>query len=217
MKTVRELYADYRIMPSLQMHQLRVAAVVQLVCDNFSQPINKQDIVVACLFHDMGNIIKSDLTRYPEFLAPEGLEYWEGVKADFVQKYGNESHTATAAIAREIGLPENSVGIIERTSFSQIANTLRGNSFEQKIAEYADCRSGTHGIVSIKERFADAVKRYVYRYASVEEAHAKYAEHADMTKVLETQIFEHCSIAPPDINDVTVLPLLKELSEYPVP
>ena len=58
----------------------------------------------------MGNIIKSDLTVFPEFREPEGLDYWQNVKDDYVKKYGTDHHAANAIIAREIGLVDRVVG-----------------------------------------------------------------------------------------------------------
>jgi len=62
-------------MPSLQLHMFRVAGVASVICENFKQPelINQDDIVSACLLHDMGNIIKFNLSLFPQFLEPEGL------------------------------------------------------------------------------------------------------------------------------------------------
>ena len=82
MRIPREVYSEYKIMPTLQLHQLRVAAVARLVCDHLTHPINTRDVILACLFHDMGNIIKSNLNHFPEFCEPEGTAYWEKVKAE---------------------------------------------------------------------------------------------------------------------------------------
>ena len=82
-------------MPNLQEHMLRVAAVASLVCDNFNEPLPKDDIITACLLHDMGNIIKSDLQYFPEFIKPEGLDYWQKVKDEYIEKYSRDEHKAT--------------------------------------------------------------------------------------------------------------------------
>ena len=110
MRTPRELYAQYRIMPKLQLHQLRVTAVAQTICKVFAERVDERTVVTACLFHDMGNIIKFDLTKFPDFLEPEGLEHWSQVKKEFEEKYGFDQHAATLMIARELGL---SVPVLE--------------------------------------------------------------------------------------------------------
>ena len=82
MRTPREIYAEFKIMPNLQLHQLRVAAVGKLISEHFTVPVNVRDVVLACLFHDMGNILKFDLTQFPEFREPQGILYWEEVKKE---------------------------------------------------------------------------------------------------------------------------------------
>jgi len=217
MKTVRGLYADYRIMPSLQLHQLRVAAVAKLVADNFQEVIDKNVVLLSCLFHDMGNIIKSDFSQFPEFSEPEGVAYWQGVKEEFIKKYGGNSHDANVAIAREIGLPKSVIDEIDSFSFGNLTVISEGNSMEQKIGKYGDLRTGPHGILSVHERLKEARARYVTQ-GSDKKHYTKdgFVELSHAAESIETQIFERCRIAPSDINDVTVLPLFKELSEYPV-
>src|SRR3989338_7200834 len=128
MKTPREIYAAYNIMPSLQLHQLRVAAVAKLLCEHLKKSVRTKDVVVACLFHDMGNIVKFQLGDIPEFLEPEGLAYWEGVKAEFIEKYGREQHAANETIAREIGLSEDVISCILAINFSKIGEVVASGS-----------------------------------------------------------------------------------------
>ena len=217
MRTVREIYTAYRIMPSLQMHQLRVAAVAKLIVDNFQQSIDTQVVLLSCLFHDMGNIIKSELSQFPEFSEPEGVEHWQGVKEEFVSKYGENAHDANVAIAREIGVLESVIFEIDSFSFGNLAKIATGNSFELKISKYGDLRTGPYGILSMQERLEEARARYVAQ-GSDRKHYTKdgFVELSHAAESIETQIFERCRIAPSDINDVTVLPLFKELSEYPV-
>src|SRR3954471_17109842 len=112
MEKVSEIYSKYKIMPALQQHQLRVAAVAAIICDSLPG-IDKEAVITACLFHDMGNIIKSDLSYFPEFTKPEGIVYWGKVKQDYIRKYGRDEHTATIAIAKEIGLPEKVMNCLD--------------------------------------------------------------------------------------------------------
>ncbi len=64
MRKISEIYEEYKIMPNLREHQLRVAAVAAQICDNFNKPLNKKEIITACLLHDMGNIIKFKLELF---------------------------------------------------------------------------------------------------------------------------------------------------------
>src|SRR6185436_9316657 len=132
MKTPREIYAQYKIMPNLQLHQLRVAAVGKLICDNFEEPINNSDVVLACLFHDMGNIVKFKLEVFPDALQPEGLEYWQKQKEDVIQKYGPEQHEVSEKIAKEIGLPDTVIHIIANSGVRRVPEMVESNSYEWK-------------------------------------------------------------------------------------
>ncbi len=219
MKTPREIYAQYTIMPSLQTHQLRVAAVAKMICDNSVREIDVRVVLLECLFHDMGNIIKSDLDYFPDFVQPEGKEYWETVKADFVQRYGVEQHAANAAIAREIGLPEQVIEIMNTSGFSLMKDIAATESLELKVCQYADMRVGPHGVLPMKERMLEGRDRYKKREVPVGGASRSEAEFEELmraAKALEEQIFSDVGIKPEDITDAAVEPVIAELWEYPV-
>ncbi len=215
MRTPADIYAEYKIMPSLQLHQLRVAAVAKLICDNLDKPIDERNVVLACLFHDMGNIIKSDLTKFPDFRADKGLEYWEGVKASFIKKYGKNTHEANVAIAKEIGLPAATISYIDSVSFSNLDTIVASASYEQKICEYADTRVGPYGILPLRERLEEARSRYVASGKNyyTEEGYARLSKAAEE---LEEQIFAEVSITPQHINDAAITPVIEELRTYAV-
>ena len=207
MQTPREIYTAYKVMPGLQTHQLRVAAVGKLICENFTQPIEKNDVVLACLFHDMGNIVKFKLDAFPEVLQPEGLEYWEKQKAEMVQKYGPEQHHVSETIAQELGLPDTVIHMIGNSGVSRLPEILVSDSAELKIMQYADLRVAPSGVVSLAERFEDFARRYLGD---------KDNDLLQAGQELEEQIFLRSTIQPEDINDAAVAPLIGELSEYPV-
>lgn len=220
MRTAGDIYQQYKIMPNLQLHQLRVAAVGKIVCDNFNPPagthINAQDIVLACLFHDMGNILKFDLTVFPEALEPEGLAYWESVKKEFEEKYGKEQHSASKAIGREIGLPQSVLDIIESIRFSNLEEILAEPSFERKITEYSDCRVAPYGITSVRERFLDGRKRYIRHFPNAAENDEHYNALTRAGYEIEKRIFQHMPLSPEDINDESAAPHIEALRSYPV-
>ena len=65
--TILEIYEKYKIMPQLQEHQLRVASVAKTICDHLLVPVHTDHVVSVCLLHDMGNILKFDLQKFPQF------------------------------------------------------------------------------------------------------------------------------------------------------
>ena len=215
-RTVQNIYETYRIMPALQMHQLRVAAVAQTLCNNFTRDVDTHPVVLACLFHDMGNIIKSDLDTFPEFLEPEGKAHWAMVKTDFIKRYGNEQHTATLKVVREFGLTEQARALIDSVAFSKLLGTRDGDSYEQKIVEYSDCRVGPHGVLSLDGRLLEARNRYAARRSDIPRDAEAFETHIQAAHDIEQQIFAEATIAPDDITEQSVQPLIGELRGYEV-
>ena len=198
------------------MHQLRVAAVGKLVCDNFREPVHERDVVLACLFHDTGNIIKSDLATFPEFLEPEGYAHWQEEKDNFVRKYGTDEHAATIAIARELALPQEVLAYIDGIGFSALHATRDSLSYEQKICEYADLRVGPYGILSLDERIAEAGVRYRGRHKDMPANEDAFSALARSAHEIESQIFSRTNIGPTDITDASAAPVIEELWDYPI-
>src|SRR3989344_4139901 len=159
MRTLRQIYTEYKIMPSLQLHQLRVASVAKLICGSFTKPVNEKEVVLACLFHDMGNILKFDLTVFPEFVEPEGLKYWQKVQEEYRAKYGSDQHEASLKIARGLGLSDAVLLCIDSVAFSKAERTFAEGSWEQKICEYADTRVSPSGVLSLRDRLEEGRKR----------------------------------------------------------
>ncbi len=216
MKTPAEIYAEYKIMPILQLHQLRVAAVAKLICDSYEKSLDAESVMLACLFHDMGNIIKSDLKYFPDSTEPEGLAHWELVKKEFLKKYGSDHHGATAKIAKEIGLPDRVIELLSNIGYSNIGRIVSSDDLEQKIAEYADTRVGPHGVLSLKGRLAEGKERYQDTrmkrpYYETDEGFEKLAEAAHE---LERQVFGGATIAPDDITEAVITPDIEKLREY---
>ena len=206
-------------MPSLALHQVRVAAAAKFIADNFAKPIHKQDVILACLFHDIGNILKFDLTIFPEALQPEGIEYWRAIKDDYRKKYGADQHEATIKIAREIGLSDEVISCISIVAFSKAEEVLQNGSWEQKICEYADSRVAPGGIASLEDRLRDARKRYLARHTDPGAISTQdgFEILLEAERQIERQIFEETSITSEDITDTAIAPIIEELWEYPVP
>lgn len=209
MKTVQEIYSEYKIMPNLQEHQLRVAEVAKIIAENFNGNLDVESIVTACLFHDMGNILKSDLARFPEFVEEKGIEYWQGVKDEFFQKYGPDEHVATQMIAKEVGLNAGAMECLNHIGFSNLGVNEKSDSFENKICNYSDMRVGPHGIISFEERLIDGQKRYASSKHVV--ASEKFEELAQSGRMIENQIFRQSKIRPEEINDEKIKGLLEQL------
>lgn len=212
MKPLLSIYSSYRIMPSLQIHQLRVAAVAKTICDSLIRGVNTKDVVITCLFHDMGNIIKFDLNYFPEFVRPEGLEYWQNIKNEFIEKYGAEEHAATHKIFEEIGLNETQLSYLSAIGFSKTKEAAQTESFEKKICIYADQRVGPHSVLSLNGRIAEGQKRYAGKIKG-NEIYSEFEERVRAIKEVETQIFSISKIKPEEITDESIEKKINALKE----
>jgi hypothetical protein len=150
MKKITEIYDTYRIFSGLREHQVRVAAVASTIVNAAYEPLPKEAIIAACLLHDMGNIIKAPLGSLPELLEPEGISYWQTVKEDFVKTYGLDEHIATVRIAREIGVSNEVIHLIESFGFGKSFLRRDSMTLPEKICGYADMRVGPFGIISLE-------------------------------------------------------------------
>lgn len=213
MRTISDIYREYTIMPNLALHQLRVAAVANTILEALH--MQNASVVSACLLHDMGNMIKFRLTDFPEFLEPQGLEYWEKVKSAMIEKYGPEEHIATKLIAEEIGVSEETMACLQAVGFSQSIKNLDA-PMEHKICAYADMRVGPKGVLTLQERFDDGRKRYANRtdrtLLEVEKLEALYVAGFE----LEKQIFEGLALKPEEITDSHIEKRLQELRSFEV-
>jgi len=215
MKNIIEIYKEYNLMPNLQEHQLRVAAVVKIICDNITTPVNSEIIVIAGLLHDMGNIIKFDLEYFPELNKPEGLDYWLSIQKEYIQKYGEDEHKATIVIMKELEVNPEIVRLVDSMSFRNLCDQATSEDFSVKIIQYADMRVGPYGVLSYEDRMIEGIKRYKNHkklHNAIQEDERK--RFIACGAEIENQIFAKCKIKPEDINDESVGLVIDTLREF---
>jgi hypothetical protein len=216
MATILEIYQRYKIMPNLQEHMLKVAGVALMIGQSLSRPWDETDVINACLLHDMGNILKFNLERFPDFLEPEGLEYWQAVKNDFQAKYGFSEHTATLLIAKELNVSPRTLSLIKSVGFLQAKDNFETADLSRKICAYADMRVAPHGVVLLADRLADLAQRYGNQYQTPEDE-LKRTEFNQCLHGIETTLFEVSRLKPEDITENAVKALLPSLQQVQLP
>ena len=212
MKKITDIYRKYKIMPALAMHQIRVAAVAIEICKNIDITFDKESLVIACLLHDMGNIIKFNLKLFPEQNEPEGIDYWKQVKEEFISKYGKNEHIATAKIAEEIGVNSHVLDLIKFIDSDLIEKINLSDDISKKICMYADTRVTPYGITSFEYRMNEAKERYKDHPNAFDDK--KHLNFKFNLKEIEKQIFSHLKIKPEDINDESVAQDIEKLKNY---
>lgn len=214
MANIVDIYKQFKIMPQLQLHQFRVAAVAKQICDNFNHQIDEQSVVAACLLHDMGNIIKFDLTVFPDFTEPEGLDYWQSIKEEYLKKYKTQDeHPATLAIAGEIGVSDRVIELIGSVGFTHGPANAASEDYGRKICAYSDMRVGPHGVLSLEDRLIDGALRYTGQKFKPGE---RQDEFAIALRKIESQLFLNAAIKPQDISDKSIEPIIESLKSYEI-
>lgn len=214
MRKITDIYEEYKIISNLQMHQLRVAAVAKQICESLNIKIDKESVIIACLLHDMGNIIKFNLDYFPEFLEPEGLLYWQGIQKEYFNKYGHDEHIATLDIIKELGMTEKINTLVDSIGFGRSCIVSKTSDLEKKICTYADFRVSPKNVVSIRDRLIEGKKRYAGRDVDVT-AHDRSLREECMN-IIEKQIFSHTNIKPEDINDESIAKIIEELKDFEI-
>lgn len=214
MPKITDIYREYKIMPNLQEHMLRVAAVASVICDNWQgELIDKKSIVTACLLHDIGNIIKFRFNLSEDEQNPD-IEYWRGVRNEFIEKYGTDEHHATIDIVKELGQSEKVISYIDGVGHDKFGQQIERDDMGIKIVNYADTRVSPYGIVSYQERMDDVLSRYRSHPQFIgDEVHNDFVTSG---YVVEEQIFKQVSIKPEYINDLATSEIIEELKNFEI-
>ncbi|OHB19723.1 MAG: hypothetical protein A2854_03650 [Parcubacteria group bacterium RIFCSPHIGHO2_01_FULL_56_18] len=215
----REIYERYQVPPWLQLHQVRVAAVGKLLAESLTDPVDTHLIVMTCLVHDIGAIVKFDfspsvLAALDDVCPPEDVPHWIAVQEEMHARYGTREYPATDAIIGELDL-EKVRHTFRDMGLSNLPRVLTEGSREARIAQYADLRVGPHSVLPLLQRIADITERYRTRWNA--EGRAEEAAHyPSLSRELEQQLFQDSHITPEDLNDLSIRPVVDALWEYEV-
>jgi HD superfamily phosphodiesterase len=217
MRKISEIYKEYKIIPILQMHQLRVAAVADKICESMDVLVDRRSIICAALLHDMGNSVKFDLvqTKFIFNLSDAEVENIKKDKDEFIKKYGDKEHEVSAKIVKEIDLSERIIEMVLKNSFGNLCMAKDADDLAMKILHYSDNRVSPKGILSYDERMEEARKRYeVMESNDIKEEERKKL--VSCGKEIEKQIFVKCKIKPGDINDESIKSYLEKLKDFEI-
>lgn len=213
---ISEIYKKYDTMPQLQQHQRVVAGVALMIARSLSEDIEEKNLVSAMLLHDMGNIIKFDLTLYPKYLEPLGLRYWSEVKQRYLDTYGFDEHEATIAISYEVNVPSIVLDIIKSVGFTRAPLLVGDVPLSHKIACYADQRVSPFGVMSLQQRITEGRARFLRNKGSISIGD-EFEGRVSALMLLESQIFARSFLSPQDITtEIINEKYMPELMDYAV-
>jgi len=158
---VKKAYEKYNIPINLQKHMLRVAGIAKIACDNWiGKSIDKDAIIMCCLFHDTAKIINFDFSRPQLFDDREkDIDYWKKVQSNIIKKYGNKEINATVNICSEIGLKNKTIDLIKKLDWDNVCDVLAGEDWNSAVTIYSDMRVSPNGVVCLKKRFEELNNR----------------------------------------------------------
>jgi len=205
--TIIDVYRKFSIPKNLQEHMFRVGAVGGIICDHLKEAVVDKELVVkTLLLHDMGNILKFDLTK-TDLLAKEDQAKIENLKVRqklFKIKYGSDPDKATLSIIKEITTDSRIVELCRESHWELAHEFVNTTQWERIICCYADMRVGPLGIVSLDERFDDLEVRRPEEKTALKVLRQQ-------GKSLEGQIQAEVTINLRDIGDEMVELIIQEI------
>lgn len=214
---VQDIYSKFQIPKHLQLHMLRVAAVGQLIGSNFIGSVNVKDITDTLLLHDLGNLLKFDLSKGVELFEEDerNLAYWYGVLETMKSTYSDDEHQATQMMAQKVGVSDRVMFLLSNMGSSNLHKTVEMDDWELKIVSYSDFRVGPHGFLSVEDRFKDILVRYEGR--THELAHKeKTIMKKNNCLLLEEQIQRQVKIQLKNLPEKTLQASVIELSRWSI-
>ncbi len=213
---IQDIYDQYQIPDTLQLHMLRVAGVCKMICDHRKwELLDSQTMLIAALLHDMGNIVRFDLENTPPGLEKlqknYNVEHLKKVQKKIISKFGSEEHSVNMGIAREVWASDDAVEIIGKINFAKLRDEYDTYTIPQVIVKYCDLRVWPYGVISVAERLHEAAVRY-----KKDKRMWELKESIGFMNKVEQRIFSHCILSPQDINDESINPLLEDLRWFDI-
>lgn len=196
--TVLDIYTKLKNPPNLQEHMLRVTKVALFIYDHWNgTPIDKDLLLRVTLLHDVGNIVKFNMQKYPHFLGDEikRVDYWIDVQKEVKEKYGTDDHEVTGKMLSELKVNPIIIQTVLDMSYWNAPIIAKSDNWILKILLYSDLRVSPTGIIPIKERLDDVHSRL-----------EKYKERMDLYEEgleIENQIQQNVSCKLSDITNET--------------
>jgi hypothetical protein len=175
--TTKDVYRQFGTPKNLQQHMLTVTGLICSIQKHWiGEDINWKNLTIAGLLHDLGNVIKFDLDKFPALLGDElpRIDFWREEQKRLVAKYGSDDHVATGEMLNELNIDPEIKEVIQTKSFGNIRNTSKLDDWLPKILQYCDLRTAPNGLMTLDERVEDIKERY-----------DKYAGRPDFPEMIE--------------------------------
>lgn len=209
MANITDIYKHYGIPEMLQMHMFRVAAIADQILSAWNGPnINRESLMRVLLLHDMGNIVKMNIE-------PSESPQTRCMREKYYSKFGKDDHSVSHEIAKELGLSEDELSLMDGKVFIKNDETLLSNNYPRKIGAYADQRAAPDGVLPLLTRLREAQRRYRNKPGSSMN-NPRTEKLIECALKIEKQLMAHCNIEPSDITDSSISFFLENLRTFEV-
>ena len=212
-KQIQSIYERYTIPTNVRRHMFSVAGVAKQICENCTEKIDSTDLIATCLIHDLGNIIKMNLTSEDKIKLldkedVQKLDYFKKKQEEFWKKYGKDDNIANELIAKELGVNDEVIYLLENKAIEHKPIDFWKDDLPLLILAYADCRVSPHGVVSMQER----IDEYAHRneFHKDKEKMDKSKEFEEFSKLMESELFKKMKIKPEEINEESIKKYIQE-------
>lgn len=201
--TIKEVYNKFGTPPNLQEHMMRVAGITIFLRDHWNNGDCKIDwnlALAVALLHDLGNVVKFEFDKFPQFLGDEqkNIDHWRDVQKKVIEIYGTDDHDVTKKMLEEIRMNPKSIKIILNKSFGNSIEAKNSNDWPLKILYYADLRVLPNGVGTMDDRIAD-VRNRMPKYTS----RPDFEDLVSAAKEIEQQIQANINVPVSEISDTT--------------
>lgn len=158
---VNQIYQNYFVPKNLQEHMLRVAALSQIILENWTGPeIDKKSIIQACTLHDIAKPITFDLAKQAQFgMSQADIDRLENHQNRLKSHYGEDEHHCTVKICEEVRLNPTSITLVDNLEWKYIPRLLQENNTASLIPIYCDMRIGPKSILPLNTRLEELKNR----------------------------------------------------------
>lgn len=130
-------------------------------------------------------------------------------------RFGKDDHRASREIAKELGLSDKELTLMDGKIFTRNDETLASQDYARKIGAYADQRAAPDGVYSLLKRLREAQRRYRDKLGSSMN-NPKTEMLIECAQEIEKQLMEYCDIKPEDITDTSVAPFIERLRTFEI-
>lgn len=194
---------EFHVPSHILRHSLAVAKLAVFLAERLREKGIGVDVELldrACLLHDIARVCDFKELDYSKFEQP----VTEQDKAKWIQiraMYGGMGHEEAAYDVLKQKYPRLALTIRKHRYMAMLDEKARPDTWEEKLAYYADMRVMEDRIVPLKDRLEDGHKRNIHLHGTEAQSKINTAKVDPLIYRLEAEIFDKLDLQPLDVTD----------------